>query len=135
MRLLLFHPGPASIRCDDCKRYIYDLETGERKTHPGPGGRELPDLRYPGMPLPCENCPKQSPAKEKEYRLSDRNWKTLELYEQVRASAGACLSEAERRDPILRRNLAIIDRIMRQYERRRSAEELSHQVALLFSRR
>jgi hypothetical protein len=90
------------------------------------------------LPL-CETdqgCPKESPEKEREHLLSDRNRKTVDLYLEVKTLGGVLLTAAERGDPLLRRNLSIVDRLYRQWEREREAEllgiEVANNVAALF---
>jgi len=135
VRLLLFHPGVARIDCEDCKRWIYDLETGKRKTYrSGPEREEKDQVRPKGVPTPCDKCAKGSPKKAEECQLSVRNYRTLALHSEVRATAGACLSKRARRDRLLLWNLAIVDGLVREWERKRAAEELANQVAMLYKR-
>lgn len=63
--------------------------------------------------------------------LSPRNRLTLRLYEEVRATGGACLTEAMKRDRVLMRNLADLAELDRARERRLLAEEICYQTALL----
>ena len=135
MRLILFHPGPASIDCEECKRFIFDLKTGRRETFKsGPKREEKPCVR-PGKILPpCDQCPKESPEKAHEHELSDRNRQTVRLYHQVRATQGGCMTEAMKADRLLARNLAIVDQLYREWEREQAAKELAYQVAVLYQR-
>lgn len=119
MRLLLFHPVMAQISCSECQKVVYDFDTGEKITI---CNGSLPMLRV--LPPPCEKCPKQSPRHEAEFVLSDRNLRTLRLYYEVRATGGACLSEAERQDRLLTRNLYTIDRLVREFERKQQVDDL-----------
>jgi hypothetical protein len=123
--LLLFHPGAARIDCEECKRFIFDLKTGERNTYrAGPGREELPCVRPVAVPTPCGTCPKKSPASARELELSRRNVKTLWIYRQVRATAGQCLTDEMRRDGLLMRNLALLDGIFRDYDQSRLGEQV-----------
>jgi hypothetical protein len=134
LRLLLWHPGVAAIRCRDCERYVYDLETGKLKTYrSGPSREEKPQLRPAGTLPPCGDCPKGGKHREWETRLSAANLKTLALYRETRA--GVPLSRAERRDSIVRENMALIDGLVRDWERHRQGEEFAMQVATLLYRR
>jgi len=115
------------VDCRDCRKYVYDFDTGERKTYrAGPRREERPMLRPGTDGPPCEKCPMESPQKAHEHLLSRRNWETFRLYQQVRATGGACLNAAERQDPLLAHNLALIDNIYRQWE----AMQLATHVAL-----
>lgn len=132
MRLLWYHPGPASVDCEDCKRYVYDLERGVRRTYKSGAKRtERPQLRPKGTPLQCAQCPKESPERARVLVLSPRNRLTLRLYEEVRATSGVCLTDAMKRDRVLMRNLADLSELDRARERRLLAEEISYQTALL----
>ena len=70
-----------------------------------------------GAPTPCHTCPKQNPTLgrrlERELRRVSH---AVNRYFAVRASFGHCLSEAERRDAVTMRNLAIVDLVVRQLE-------------------
>ncbi|WP_158264953.1 hypothetical protein [Blastopirellula marina] len=116
------HPGAALIDCEDCQRFLYDLETGRRVTvRQGPDRQAAPVPRLAEMPLQCGSCPKRSPQHAVQVELSAKNWKTYRLWREVRATYGRCLSPAMARDSIIRRNLAAIDAVVdrRQLERRR----------------
>lgn len=132
MKLLLFHPGAARVSCEDCRTYLYDLEQGERKTYrAGPTREERPYIRPAGVPSPCESCPKKSPEEARQLNLSPKNRKTLWLYLEVRATFAACLTPIMRRDRLLRRNLAIVDSVYRDFERHEAGRASAHQAALL----
>ena len=67
MRLLLFHPGAARIDCEECQQFVFNLDTGEKETYrSGPTREQLPLVRGPGVPTPCNKCPKESPEKARE---------------------------------------------------------------------
>lgn len=156
MRLLLLHPGVLRIDCADCQRYIYDLETGERKTYRSGSKREqTPMLRPAASDPPCHKCPKKGAGvADTSHRPGDceggedlragrceggeilrpRHWRTLAIYQKVRATMGVFLTSRMRRDALLMRNLAAIDELYRQFDRRQLATELAHEVALLFKR-
>ena len=127
MRLWLFHPALAAIACEDCQKWMYDFETGERETYRAGPSREEKLKTWPrGTGPQCATCPKESPAKEREHMLSAKNWRTLMIYQEVRATGGHCLTDAERTDRILRRNLATIDGLVRIREHQRLVTDLSH---------
>lgn len=133
--MILFHPGPAMIDCRDCQQHVYDLKTGQRKTfRAGASREEKPCVRPKGTPPPCSECPKESPEKAKEHELSQRNLQTLRLYREARATVGACLTQRERGDLLLLRNLAVVDALHREYDRSELGREMSYSVARLFSK-
>jgi len=114
---LLLHPGPASIDCDLCAKWIYDLETGQRQTvRVGPHRREIPQPRPAGVPTPCAACPKQNPDQAQRLRLSPKNRKTFQLWRYAQATHFHCVPEHLRRDPFLARNFAQLDEVARQVE-------------------
>lgn len=121
--MALFHPRAARIDCEDCKKYLYDLEKGERKTFKsGPKHEEKPYERG-NAPLQCKDCPKGSP--ENDCRLSDRNVQTVELYQQVRVMGA---TDDMRGDALLCRNLSVVDGLYREYERKRLAAGLVDEI-------
>ena len=123
----MFHPALAAIACKDCQRQMHNLETGEPETYrSGPTREEVPKLWPRGTGPPCKTCPKGSPAEERDHVLTAKNWRTLKIYQQVRATGGHCLTDAERVDPILRQNLATIDVLVRAHEHQRLVIDLSH---------
>ena len=118
VELLLFHPGPAAVPCGDCQKYVYRVDaagrvTPERLQHAGQDW-----LRPTGVPPPCGKCPKRSPQQAHEHELSPKNRRTLELYFRVRATFGTCLTERMRRDALLASNLALVDCVVRRWERK-----------------
>jgi hypothetical protein len=134
VRLLLFHPGVAGIDCEDCKKYVYDLKTGERKTYrAGPGRIELPCVRPALLSTPCGECPKKSPENARLIKLNRRNLETVWIYRQVRATGGQCLTEAMAADPLLMRNLTLLDELYREHDRERLGQEVAHAVLLLYA--
>lgn len=74
--------------------------------------------RPPGSPTPCWKCPKcngekvKSPAVGRKSELSDKNYRTLQLY--YRALIGDPLPGA---DDITRRNLGIIRELFDAHDR------------------
>lgn len=77
-------------------------------------------LRRPeGSPTPCWKCPKQSPSEAKRMELSDKNWRTWRIYQQVQATGGGCLTEAMKRDAVLNRNLGDIYDLLSSLSRER----------------
>jgi hypothetical protein len=121
--MLLHHPQIASLSCDECKKWLYDLKTGKRRERGG-----VPQPRPPGAATPCHECPKGSPEREQEHVLTDRNWQTLTLYLRNRALLGLVLSPRERSDALLQRNFAIIDTQIRKQELHEPAEAMSLSV-------
>lgn len=117
------HPGAALIDCEDCKNFVYDLETGKRQTYrQGPDRKEVPQPRLPGMPLQCGKCPKKSPENAKLVELTAKNWKTYRLWREARATHGRCLTPQMAADSIVRRNLAVLDSVQESLDRTRQDE-------------
>ena len=85
--LILAHPEVAFRSCEDCERWIYDAETGKKKTRAGrPIAR--PHISRP----PCSTCPKCEGENVKDVdtgkraTLSPKNWQTIQAYFQVQAT-------------------------------------------------
>ncbi|UUO04624.1 hypothetical protein M4951_14620 [Blastopirellula sp. J2-11] len=91
----------------------------------GPERREQPQPRLPGMPLQCGKCPKQSPSNAKRLKLSPKNWRTLKLWREAKATFGRCLTRRMARDAIIRRNFAELDAIHAQVGRAEQAAQFS----------
>lgn len=122
---MLLHPGAASIDCEDCKQWIYDLETGKRElVRMGSDRREVPQPRPPGVSTPCSSCPKKNPENAEELKLSEKNRKTYQLWKMAKTSNFRCIPDELAQDPILLRNFAELDEIIRQVEQ-------SHQLQIL----
>jgi len=112
VRLLLAHPRILKRSCADCQTWLYDdnhrrvLRLGE------------PVARPQGAPTPCWRCPKKSPEHARPVeRALPKITRTINLYFQVRGTAGQCLSPAERNDRIIRRNLGIVEVLVTRAER------------------
>ncbi|TWT30719.1 hypothetical protein [Blastopirellula retiformator] len=120
------------IDCDDCQQFVYDLEKGERATVAmGPDRVQTPQRRLPGMKLQCGQCPKKSPQNAKRLELSVKNWKTYQLWREVKATHGRCLTDEMARDSIIRRNLAILDALHEVHERNTQQNQSLQTLALL----
>lgn len=124
--LWLFHPGAASIDCELCAKFIYDLETGQVQTYrAGPSLDVKPCLRPTDSPTPCDRCPKQSPEHAKSLELSEKNAATWALYRRHRAAA---LPE-DALDGQTRDNFAVLDELYVAYERQRLANEIAMRIS------
>lgn len=134
---MLFYPALTQFSCADCQRFVYDVDwangcvgTGKRKTYCG-GTRDV--ARTAGTPPPCafdkDACPKGSPAEEAEHLLSADNAQTWQLYREVKATGGACLTDEMKRDQLLMRNLALIDQLAEARQRQQLGREIAGQVA------
>lgn len=55
----------------------------------GTGNR---DPRPPGFPTPCGSCPRESPARETETTISEKNVRAFLFWQEVRESKGAALT-------------------------------------------
>lgn len=119
MGLLLSHPEVAYRTCGSCRRWFYNLKTGELEkrwqTDPETGDRKLlPLARKPSDKLPCWNCPKcedstaKNPAVGQQCELSERNWRALRFYFQQKAVGG-------RVDAMARKNCGIIEWLLGQH--------------------
>ena len=125
---MLHHPGAARIDCDDCKQFVFDLKTGERETFKsGPERKELPLARNAGESPPCRQCPKESPERAKQIELSDKNWQAYSHYLQAKAVG---LTDAEKRDPIVRRNFALIEMISSDHKTQQQADAFAEAFVL-----
>jgi hypothetical protein len=143
VELLLFYPALTRFTCAECQQFVYDVDwdkncagTGQRKTYRG-GTCDL--RRGKNSPPPCfydaKACPKGSPAEEQEHVLSPENWQAWQLYREVRATNGACLTDAMRADRLLMQNLSILDEMARVRERQQLGREVASNLLPLMFRR
>lgn len=109
------HPEVAGRPCEECKRWMYDRD-GKKTLRRG-----LPVLRPANVPTPCSSCPKKSPAEAPQYELSFKNSQAVNLYYQTRAMSAGNLTSRQRFDPLLAKNMALIDRIIRPIEAQQAA--------------
>lgn len=126
MRLIVLHPHILNQNCADCRRYIYD-DRGQRMQRAG-----RPIERPAGVPTPCAGCPKQDPADGAYFdrHAADFAWLIRRRYEAM-GTGGACFSAAERADPILHRNLGIVEAVLQKLE----SQERIRQLQSLVGRR
>ena len=120
---MLFRPELARRSCQDCQTWLYDENTGKRLMR-----RDQPVLRPSTIPTPCAQCPKGSPEKEHETRLTRRNAAVVELYRMVRATSGSILTEEMKRDRRMLKDLALCDDLFRSLEQKESREHLQHDL-------
>jgi hypothetical protein len=108
VKLALLHPQIIERSCARCQTWLHDDQ------HRCVLREGKPVRRPAGAPTPCWKCPKQSPKLAASYeRDLERIGRMLDLYFRVRATNGRCLSEAQARDPLTARYLAIIDGLVR----------------------
>lgn len=125
----LFHPGPARLDCQTCIKFVTDLDRGEVATYGATidGERQqVPQVRPKGTQPPCVRCPKQSPERAKEIELSEKNWRAYAHYLEAKAVG---VTEEERRDPIVRRNFAAIDQVVKAFEAQSEASMHAAEIA------
>jgi hypothetical protein len=107
------HPEVAGRSCDDCKKHIYNEETGVRQEWPKGSGKPMP--RPKGTFPPCgygaTKCPKGSPEAGKEWTAENR----LAYQYHLECKATGQFPD----DAVVRRNAGIIQRIMEQIDRGR----------------
>ncbi len=74
-----------------------------------------PVPRSAGTPTPCYRCPKKNPQEAAGVeRDLPRAKAAVELYYQVQGTAGVCLSAEDASDPIIARNLGIVQEIIEE---------------------
>jgi len=82
VQLLLLHPDVAFRDCEDCKKWIYNEETGEIETK---GDQKVP--RPKGIKPPCgyktKGCPKGTPEDSK--ALTEQNWLAYRFIQECKA--------------------------------------------------
>ena len=117
MTLFLEQPEVHDLDCRECSLYIYDPKDWKPVLRGGQKQRRF------GMPPPCAQCPKESPAKAAQHELSVKNREAVHFYLSQRAMNWQGLSEDERQDQVLQRNMAIVDSIMRRFESQQDMQQ------------
>ncbi len=123
MGLILAHPEVAYRSCEDCKKWMYNHETGEIVEHNG-----KPMLRVKGVKLPCEAsvgqkfdvrqraCAKVAPDAGVE--LSEKNLQAYQHYRECKA-----VGEFPN-DPIVRQNAVTIGELIENHKELRQIKML-----------
>jgi hypothetical protein len=111
VRLILLHPEVAFRSCDDCRKHIYNEQTGKREEHRG-----LPIVRPPGTFPPCQygpnRCPKEHP--DAGYELTPDNLQVYQHYLECKATGRFP------DDPLVARNAGVIRLVEDAVERGRT---------------
>lgn len=129
MELAYEYPALAQLSCADCKKWIYQIPSGEAMLDDD--NQRVP--RPKSSPTPCEDCPKESPEQEHLYRLSWKNHKTVQLHKRVKSGVWK-LPERLESDPLLADNFAIIDAISERAKAREQSRRLADAVLIALSR-
>lgn len=84
----------------------------------GTGNR---DPRPPGFPTPCGSCPRESPAREAETTIKEKNVRAFLFWQEVRESNGAALTiwaalAGRQPDRLTYRVLQIVGAVVRDHE-------------------
>ena len=102
---------------------LHDMDTGKPKTFRAGPNREVKYYTAEtGHKAPCRTgwkCPKGTPETAHEKVLSERNRRTVKIYEVARATGYQYVPEF---DSVLADNFRIIDRQMRAFERGEQAD-------------
>lgn len=106
MAFQLQHPEHAALECEECKRFVYQIDTAQPWMKAGKRVKAPKNYR-----TPCEACPKGSPERYEQIRLTARSAATLDLYRATRAMGGRNLTDAEASDELLAIMFSILDRL------------------------
>jgi hypothetical protein len=98
--------------------------------------RGQPVARPANIPTPCHMCPKQNPSLG---RRIDRDLESIcrqiDLYWQVRGTQGRCFAAPDAIDPILVRNLGLIDAALTRAQIDRACRHYLHALLTKGKRR
>lgn len=109
-------PGAASIDCEDCHKYHYDLNTGQIIKR----GKSEKLVKRDGRP-PCHSCPKKSPENGARLRLHPRNLRFLQFFKMVQA-AGGRLPAGRENDSFTIQLLSIVKDLQAELDGKREHE-------------
>ncbi|TXH46203.1 MAG: hypothetical protein E6Q97_30105 [Desulfurellales bacterium] len=110
MRLILLHPEIARIDCEDCKKFAYNMKTGERFLH----GKDPIPVREPPCAKDDKICRKVRPGYSD---LSEENMRIvadIEFFEQIGKIPD---------DPEFHRYRKIVSDVRRSVEAARAKDE------------
>jgi hypothetical protein len=123
--LLLAHPRLVRQTCDLCRQWVFDSQYRRLMRHGQPVARPA------GAPTPCITCPKKNPVDGARFDRSVSYFvRLLRRYHEIVGTGGACLTAAERVEPILHRDLGLIHAALRQAD----SVETARQLYLLFTK-
>lgn len=111
VELELYHPEVAFRSCKFCKEYQHDEQTGL----PVRNHRTKELLKRTKLEtVPCiqDRCPKGH--FDKPIEISKRERRIIDLYRAAKASGGAVLTEAERRDALVARAFSMLEDVYEQ---------------------
>lgn len=120
--LYLTQPALHNLDCKTC--WLYAIHDDTKKPIERRGNTGEFQKRGRGIAPPCKQCPKESPEKAAQHELSDKNWEAYQFYLRHRAMNFNGLTKAEKQDPIVQRNMRIIDEVMREVESRKQTQAL-----------
>ena len=123
MRTLLEHPEVATRSCGDCKKWLYDLQTGKKVLR---GGKEV--KRPKGTLPPCHSCPKKSPEEAHEYELSDRNVLAYRLWLYSKALNFRNIKGRWLEDHWIQKNFAAIADEVEHHKMKQMAAEIGYTI-------
>jgi hypothetical protein len=111
VKLLVLHPQILGRTCADCRCWIYD------QRHKKILRRGQPVARPAGVSTPCASCPKENSADGTYFdrHVADFAWLIRRRHEAI-ATGGACFSATERADPLLHRNLGVVEAVLHKLE-------------------
>lgn len=109
---MLDQPELHEFSCRECQLHVYDMQTLK------PVLRNGEKQKRGRVPPPCGQCPKENPQKAAQHELSDKNWQAYQFYLRHRAMNFNALTMQEKTDPIVQRNMKIIDEVIRSHERK-----------------
>ena len=126
------HPAVATRSCQSCQEWQYNETDGATGKAGEIAERRGVKLKRVGLP-PCKQCVKKSPSQAREYELSPRNQKALNLYYATRAMHGANLTDEQKRDAIVQRNMSLIEQIVKPFEDEQAGIRMSNAVLIAVS--
>lgn len=105
------------LTCATCKANMIDIETWEVKKDRA--GKPIP--RPANLPTPCSSCPRESPAREQETTLLDKNIQAYLFWADQRATNSTMLTwwmnqRGQLPDALTKRILRTIDQVMRDHQ-------------------
>lgn len=128
---MLLHPVAAKIDCHTCQLWEFDFKTGERAIAGKSDYHKI--IRYCRKSKPlaqCGDCPKKSPERAEQLKLTDEQHEIIDLFFECRAMQWQGTPEAVLQCRILRRLFTSLEIVYREVERQREEASLIYSLSM-----
>ena len=119
------------LRCTECAKHIYEIPSGVPQTYKGPDGKDQMIDRVDDPP--CDRCPKGGPENDHLWELSEKNYRTHQLWRRWKTGLVQLPPHLET-CPLMAENFAIIEETIQDARDASNSEQIAQLIALNFMR-